>query len=167
MQVIKGYKTMKKYLFTILITLFLSSNVYCQESLEDNTSLVIDEYELDTKLFLTDRKHKFSIDNICLDLFDFKVLKDYIDETEKSCIQRLEKRDKLCLENIDKIQSEHKKILNSFRLKYDNLLKEKDKLKIMFDTNVKLHEERITKYKWIIGTSSFLFVGTTIFLIAK
>ncbi len=158
---------MKKYFFTILIILFLSSNVYCQESLEHNTSLIIDEYELDTKLFPTNRRHKFSIDNVCLDLFDFKVLKDYIDETDKSCIQRLEKRDKLCLENIDKIQREHKKILDSFRLKYDNLLKEKDKLKIMFDTNVKLHEERITKYKWIIGTSSLLFVGTSIFLIAK
>ena len=167
MQTIKGSLIMKKYFSIILIILFLSNSVYCQESLEHNTRLIIDEYELDTKLFTAGSKHKFPIDNICLDLFDFKVLKDHIDKTDKSCIHRLEKRDKLCLENIDKIQREHKKILDSFRLKYDSLLKEKDKLKIMFDTNVKLHEERITKYKWIIGTSSLLFVGTTIFLIVK
>lgn len=156
---------MKKYLFTILMILFLSNNVYCQETLEDSISLVIDEYELDTKLFPAGIKNSFSIDNVCLDLFDFKVLKDYIDETESSCIQRLEKRDKLCLENINKIQEEHKKIIDSFKLKYDNLLKEKDKLKLMFDINEKLHKEKITKYKWIIGTSSLLFVGTSIFLI--
>ena len=158
---------MKNFLFLILIMLFTSNNVYCQETLEENISLVIDEYELDTKLFATNIKHKFLIDNVCLDLFDFKVLKDYINETEKSCIQRLEKRDKLCLDNIDKVQKEHKKIINSLILKYDNLLKEKDKLKIMFDANVKLHKERITKYKWIIGTSSLLFIGTSIFLIVK
>ena len=122
MQVIKGHIIMKKYLFTTLIILFLSNNVYCQKSLEDDISLVIDEYELSTELFKADSRHKFSIDNVCLDLFDFNVLKDYIDESEKSCIQRLEKRDKLCRENIDKIQSEHKKAINLFRLKYDNLV---------------------------------------------
>ena len=37
----------------------------------------------------------------------------------------------------------------------------------MYDTNVKLHEDTVTKYKWIIGTSSKIFVGTVIFLILK
>ena len=83
-----------------------------------------------------------------------------------SCFIKLPRGSEIAKDGI-RIQREHKKILDSFRLKYDNLLKEKDKLKIMFDTNVKLHEERITKYKWIIGTSSLLFVGTSIFLIAK
>lgn len=58
---------------------------------------------------------------------------------------------------------QYKEILDSFRIKYDNLLKEKYKLKIMYDTNVKLHEATVKKYKWIIGTSSKIFVGTFIF----
>ena len=33
----------------------------------------------------------------------------------------------------------------------------------MYDTNVKLHEATVKKYKWIIGTSSKIFVGTFIF----
>ena len=158
---------MKFIFFSFVINLILTFNVYSQETLEVDTSLVIDEYTLETELFKVDTKNTFLLDSVCLDLFDFKVLKNYIDETEESCQQRLIKRDRLCLDNIEKIQREHKEILDAFRVKYDNLLKEKDKLKIMYDTNVKLHEATVTKYKWIIGTSSTIFVGTVIFLIAK
>jgi hypothetical protein len=156
---------MKKILVLIaFIVSIYSLRAHSQENINSSISLVIDEYSLDTSLFESNKQHKFLIDSVCLDLFDFKVLQGYVDEAEASCIGRIKKRDMICLDNIEKIQKEHKAILNSLRLKYDNLLKDKEKLKIRFDNNVTLHKERISKYKWIIGTSSILFISTVVFI---
>lgn len=157
-----------KYIFLVFIALVISTNCYAQsDTFNYDTSLIVDEYELSTKLFLEKEKEVFEIDSICLDLFDFKVLKSHIQDTEKSCYLKIQKRDELCSENILKIQREHDRIVKSYILRYDKLLEEKNKIRIELVTSKKLSKERIKKYQWIIGTTSVVFASTITFLLVK
>ena len=155
----------------LLLLLFIStisSNCFAQSDvMHYDTSLIVDEYQLSTKLFLEKEKNKFELDSVCLDLFDFKVLKSYIKDVEKNCDLKIQKRDELCSENILKIQREHDRIVKSYILRYDKLLEEKNKIKIELVTNKKLSKERIKKYQWIIGATSVVFASTITFLLVK
>ena len=132
-------------MFLFILTLVITSNCYAQsDTFDSDTELIIDEYKLNTKLFLENEKEKFEIDSICLDLFDFKVLKSYIHDTEKNCHMKIQNRDKLCSENIVKIQHEHDKVIESYKLEYNVLLEEKNKIKIKLITSKKLNDEKNT-----------------------
>lgn len=156
-----------KLLLVVFISI-LASNCFAQSDIMHyDTNLIVDEYQLNTKLFLEKEKNKFELDSVCLDLFDFKVLKSYIKDVEKNCDLKIQKRDELCSENILKIQREHDRIVKSYILRYDKLLEEKNKIKIELVTNKKLSKERIKKYQWIIGTTSVVFASTITFLLVK
>ena len=157
-----------KYMFLSFIMLSINSICYAQsDTFNYDTSLIVDEYTLNTKLFLEKEKETFEIDSICLDLFDFKVLKNHIQDEEKNCYLKLQKRDKICSENILKIQQEYDRIIESYKLKYDKLLEEKNKIQIELVSNKKLSDERIEKYQWVLGTTSLAFVSTITFLLVK
>lgn len=154
-------------IFKILFILMIFfSNCFGQnlEILESDLTLSIDSYDIIPNSYKEGSSKTFKLDSVCVDLFDFGIIKDYIDSAENNCLKRLKQRDDLCLKNIEKIQEENKKFVNSLKLKITDLIKEKEDISIAFKNKEKLHLSTVSKYRWVIGISTVSFVTTIILL---
>jgi len=70
----------------------------------------------------------------------------------------------LCLKNIEKIQEENKKFVDSLKLKITDLIKEKEDISIAFKNKEKLNLSTISKYRWVVGISTISFITTIVLL---
>lgn len=157
-------------IFKILFVLIIFfSTCYSQELeiLEKELTLSIDSYDIVPSSYKEGTNNTFKLDSVCVDLFDFGILKDYVDSAESNCLKRLKQRDDLCLKNIEKIQEENKKFVNSLKLKITDLIKEKEDISIAFKNKEKLHLSTISKYKWVVVISTISFVTTIVLLNVK
>lgn len=187
---IKGYKMyLKKKLISFLMILncLLPKCAAAQElSVYDNSmlslideqievisesckdGLCIDDYEIKLSYFKENEKHKFSIDSVCIDLFDLSIIKASIESKDEACSKMIVAERNFCNERAKTLFDICEKQKEELKLHAETLFKENLDLKDKIDLKTKIISNMqgdITLYQILFGASSSLFLGSIIYLI--
>jgi len=139
-------------------------------SFDCNSDLCVEDYEIKTLFLKENEKHKFSIDSVCIDLFDYSVLKSHIISQNKECNDLIlserdyaKERIKMIFDVCESQKIKLKQSLEELFIKNKDLLENNKNLK----NNIKSLNNEVILYKYLAGGSAVLFLGSITYLILK
>jgi hypothetical protein len=157
-----------KLLVCLLVLVSHISVAFSQGSpLENDYSLVIEGYTLNTKTFSEGTRQKIKSDGVFIDVFDYVLLQGFVEDVDLKCNKKIENRIDICKRNIKKIQKENEEVVVFLKAGIEKLQVQNIDLKediVLIKLN---HSKTISMYHWGFGISSAVILGLIVVTIVK
>lgn len=117
------------------------------------------DFEITGHVYKEKERHRFSIDSVCLDLFDYSILKGHLLTIHEEFRTRIDLEKKICDDSIDLLNDKFNERVVLYKDEIKKLNNDILDLKENFKKKEILHKEELKIWKWTaVGISSVTLI---------
>lgn len=158
-----------KYISFFIVAFFFSI-VFCHNNIShsqplntdinvEDQILILDSYEINLSIHEEKSRHKFKIDSLCLDLYDYSILKGWLEKSDERCQSQLDTIESIHKQNLKLTIEEYDKSITDLEKKIHDKNKELIEQKLFFEDKLILKNDEIFNYKVLFYSTSIISFG--------